>query len=583
MTGRTPKFDRAIEEYFANLKLDERGGQWRTCRFSGEKFYVRPEDVEFYRKIKVPLPTLSPSERWRRRAAYLPSYQFFKVKSALDGKPLISVYPAPTPFKIYDHQKWFSDAWDPLEYGTLPASGNNFFSEFRKLQLEVPRPNLNTDTSNVNSDYTNNSAYLKNCYMTFDSVQAENLYYCESVPWGKDCVDCWVGDYSDSSYKSWGTKLYKCAYCHYCYNCMESFFLYDCTNCEHCFMSSNLRNKKYYFYNQQLSKEEYEKRIEEINLGNYETFQKYLHEFEELKKNAIRKNTYNLRAVNSIGDFVIDSRDCFDVFFAIESEHLAYSQGLYKSRDSYDTTFALGGELLYEFLGTAASDRNYAVKFSSMINSSRNLEYCDLCLNSHDCFGCIGLRNKSFCIFNKQYAEDEYWARVDEIKTAMLERGEYGEFFPPLLSAFPYRASFATAYPGFDNFEEVKQYGYQIQEIPELTESVVSLEVLPSSKLPLDIKDADDSILDKVILDEEHNKKFRIARYELEFYRKYNLPLPRIHWFPRMNQWRKDFDLRLRFFERPCARCGKMMQTTYAPDRPEKNVWCEACYLQEII
>ena len=261
MDAKTLQFDKTIGEYFSNLVLDEKGGQWRTCRFSGEKFYVRPEDVEFYRKIKVPLPTLSPSERWRRRAAHSASYQFFKVPSALDGRLIISVYPPATPFKIYPHEKWFSDEWDPLTFGSAFNPRDSFFDTFQKLQQEVPRPNLNTDSSNVNSDYTHNSAYLKNCYMTFESMQAENLYYCEAVPWGKDCIDCWVGDYSDSSYKSWGTKLYKCVYCHYCYDTLESYFLYDCVNCEHCFMSSNLRNKKYYFYNQQLTKEEYEKRL----------------------------------------------------------------------------------------------------------------------------------------------------------------------------------------------------------------------------------------------------------------------------------------------------------------------------------
>lgn len=195
----------------------------------------------------------------------------------------------------------------------------------------------------------------------------------------------------------------------------------------------------------------------------------------------------------------------------------------------------------------------------------------------------MGLRNKSFCIFNTQYTEDAYWRIVDEIKVVMLERGEYGEFFPPEFSPFPYNGSLATAYQGFDNFEEAKRYGYGIEEIPESVEGAMNLEIIFSTKLPLDIKDVDDSILEKVILDEDNNKKFRITRYELEFYRKYNLPLPRIHWFPRMNQWRKDFDLRLRFFERPCGHCGKIMQTTYAPDRPEKNVWCEECYLGETI
>lgn len=47
--SKTPNFDKALNDYFSKLELDDkggsppRGGQWRTCRFSGEKFYVRPE------------------------------------------------------------------------------------------------------------------------------------------------------------------------------------------------------------------------------------------------------------------------------------------------------------------------------------------------------------------------------------------------------------------------------------------------------------------------------------------------------------------------------------------------------------
>src|SRR3989344_5866418 len=97
--SKTPKFDQALEKYFSDLKLDERGGQWRICRFSGEKFYVRPEDIGFYKKIKVPLPTLSPKERIRRKLAFLNSYNLFKVNSAFSGKSLISQYPPTTPYK----------------------------------------------------------------------------------------------------------------------------------------------------------------------------------------------------------------------------------------------------------------------------------------------------------------------------------------------------------------------------------------------------------------------------------------------------------------------------------------------------
>src|SRR3989338_4635463 len=126
MQSKTPNFDRALDGYFSKLELDKKGGQWRVCRFSGEKFYVRPEDVEFYKKIRVPLPTLSPNERRRRRCAAHNSYTLFKKVSAYSGKKIVSIYSPRSPFKIYEHQVWYSDRWDPFEYARDYEVGQSF-------------------------------------------------------------------------------------------------------------------------------------------------------------------------------------------------------------------------------------------------------------------------------------------------------------------------------------------------------------------------------------------------------------------------------------------------------------------------
>jgi hypothetical protein len=605
MVSKTPQFDKALDEYFAKLELDEkgghaerdfmdeertlsvppysrarRGGQWRTCRFSGEKFYVRPEDVEFYKKIRVPLPTLSPSERIRRRLAYAPGYEFSKVKSGATGKEVVTVYSPRTPFKIYEHHIWFSPEFDPSYYAAEVDLTRTFFDQWRRLQLIVPRPNLNTDHTNVNSDYTNNSFKLKNCYFTFDALEGENLYYFECCERNKECVDCWSCNGSDSCYQSWGDNLFKCFFVHNSQNCLESYFLFDCRNCEHCFMSSNLRNKKYCFFNEQLTKEEYEKQVKKINLGDYRVLQKYIEQFRSLRVTAIRKPVIGERAINSYGSWIFDSRDCYYVHYAYDSERVAYSIGFGRSRDSYDLLGGNNSELCYE-LSVTQSENNYGVKFSSFVNESRNLEYCDLCRNCHDCFGCIGLTDKSFCIFNKQYTEEEYWKRIDEIKTVALRRGEYGEFFPPEYSPFPYNFSIVSAYPGYEDIDVARRYGYQFEKMAKPLPASNENAIL-SEQLPPDIKNVDNSILNAVILDTLSQKKFRIAKYELDFYRMHNFPLPRTHPIIRMAQWRKDLDLRLRFYDLVCAKCGKAIQSMYAPDRPEKNIWCESCYLKEL-
>ncbi|MDP3784467.1 MAG: hypothetical protein Q8R12_00045, partial [bacterium] len=302
MTSKTPNFDKALDEYFSKLELEEKsgpspagaasareGGQWRTCRFSGEKFYVRPEDIAFYKKIRVPLPTLSPNERLRRRAAYFNTHTLFKNTSAFSGKDIISIYPpnypTPKPYKIYEHQAWFGDKWDPLFYGRSFDFMRNFFEQFYQLQVDIPRPNLYTDSSNINSDYTNTSVRLKNCYLTYNSLDGENLYYFDCCTNNRDCVDCDSMFSSEITYGCLkGMKLYKCFFCELSENCIDSYFLYDCRNCTNCFGGINLRYKKYIFFGEQLTKEEYENKLASINLGDYLVLEEYKKKFAEFKK-----------------------------------------------------------------------------------------------------------------------------------------------------------------------------------------------------------------------------------------------------------------------------------------------------------
>ncbi len=125
MLSKTPKFDQALKEYFARLKLDDKGGQERICRVSGQKFYVRPEDIAFYKKIGVPLPTLSPQERMRRKIAFINIGNLFYGRSAKTGKRIISAYPPNTKYQIWEHQIW-NDA-DFSDLGIEYDANENFF------------------------------------------------------------------------------------------------------------------------------------------------------------------------------------------------------------------------------------------------------------------------------------------------------------------------------------------------------------------------------------------------------------------------------------------------------------------------
>lgn len=581
MNPKAPKFNQAIAAYYDKLILDERGGQFRNCRFSGEKFYVYPEDIAFYKMIGAPLPTLSPKERMRRKLAFNNSYNLYKVNSAHSGKSIISQYPPGTPFKIYEHLVWYGDALDALSHGIAWNSKENFFDQFSRLQRHVPRPNLFVDQTNIDSPYTNASTSLKNCYLVFESMELENCLYCIMGMSSRELVDCFTVFHSEQSYDCFESDhLYQCRSVAYSKNCIESTLLYDCRNCEHCFGCVNLRNRKYCFFNEQLMKEQYETKLLSFNLGHRETFQKLKSEFELIKRKAIYKENHNEQSVNSTGDYLKHCKNCLDSFYMIAAENIRYSIGGMKVKDSYDVVGGSGTSLSYE---SWAGVQNYGIRYSVNVDDEcRDLEYCDLCITCQNCFGCIGLRNKKYCIFNTQYDEENYWRIVDEIKMTMLASGEYGEFFPPQLMPIPYNISLATSYAGYDDVETAKQYGYAIQHIEE-RETMVSGKMMSADDLPQDINDVKDDMLDVIIDDHKNNKKFQITKSELDFYRRYHIPLPQEHPLVRLGNMRKKFGPIMNiFYERRCAKCGKSMQTSYAPECPE-TVYCEQCYQREIV
>jgi len=61
-------------------------------------------------------------------------------------------------------------------------------------------------------------------------------------------------------------------------------------------------------------------------------------------------------------------------------------------------------------------------------------------------------------------------------------------------------------------------------------------------QLPDNIKDVGEDILDKIILCEKTWRPFRLQKGEYEFYKKYLLPIPRVH---------PDVRFQERFEERP--------------------------------
>jgi len=100
--------------------------------------------------------------------------------------------------------------------------------------------------------------------------------------------------------------------------------------------------------------------------------------------------------------------------------------------------------LAYETDNSFNSSKVYFT--SSVAFHSNNVLYSDTCHACKDCFGCVGIRHKQYCIFNKQYSQEEYEQLVPKIIEHMKQTGERGEFFPTDMSIFGYNETEAQTY-----------------------------------------------------------------------------------------------------------------------------------------
>jgi hypothetical protein len=203
--------------------------------------------------------------------------------------------------------------------------------------------------------------------------------------------------------------------------------------------------------------------------------------------------------------------------------------------------------------------------------------YCDHCFTCTNCFGCIGLRHKDYCILNRQYSKEEYEKLAPGIIENMKQGGEWGEFFPVELSPFAYNETVAHEYYPIEK-DEVLKRGWKWRdkkdEIPKV-EKIIS-----ASQLPDTIEEIPDDVLNWAIKCEETDRPFKIVKQELEFYRKMKLPIPHLHPDERHKR-RMALRNPRKLWARTCDKCKKEIQTTYSPERPEK-VFCEECYLAEV-
>ena len=182
----------------------------------------------------------------------------------------------------------------------------------------------------------------------------------------------------------------------------------------------------------------------------------------------------------------------------------------------------------------------------------------------------------------------------------MKKTGEYGEFFPVSISPFGYNETQGQVYMPMTKNEALEKGLKWEDRVP----GTFGKETIKPEDIPDGIKNIPDSITKEVLKCESCSKNYNIVSKELEFYRRENIPIPRlcpdcrykrrIALRPPRKLWHRacqcagvqsDNKVYKNTIEHPHHgkdHCPNEFETSYSPDRKE-IVYCEKCYQAEVV
>lgn len=570
MPSRTPLFDDALRAHLAQLAPGT-----RLCPESGQSWELTADMLKRCQTYGIPPSTLAPLTRLQHTRVFMCGPDFY-LRATSDGKRLITTYDPDSPVSLISSKDWNLKQRNDefMQYGQPVDPARPFFEQWRAFSNAVPRPALLQDAVSENSDWSAFCIEVQNDYYGYSCSNSSDCLYCEYEGGCQNSVDLTACDRASWSYDCVRSDdISQVVWSERCFQSVNLTFCLNCDNCQDCFGCSNLKNKRYCFLNEQLTKEDYAERLAQIDLGD----SRVVHEWKtriqhEVWQHAERRAVFTLNTERSHGDDLIGSRDVEGVSLG-ECERTYNAFGMFQAKDCSDIIGCLYTERCHYAQHLV---NGYDVRFSSFCTRCVDVEYSEYLTDCEHCFGCIGLSKKKYCIFNIQYTEDEYWRLVDALKTAMLQRGEYGEFFPYDCSLIAYNSSNADIFFPLTK-QEIERRGarwFDFAQHQALNPPTQTISVLPTK-----LADTTDAVLTQTFACEKSGRLYRIVKPELEWHRKFNLALPRLHPTIRRKQ-RSNEMYTLDFSPVTCPECGTSTETRIPLSRGYR-ILCEACYCRK--
>lgn len=551
----------------------------KICTKCNTNFTVDQDDQSFYQKMQVPIPNVCPDCRFMMRSLFRNETNLYSGRKCdLCSKSIVTMYNPKLPYTIYCYDCFYSEHWDPKSYATDYDESRPFIEQMKDFLIKVPKICLYLSVGygeNVHSEYVNMSSGCKNCYLVFNTGPAEEVLYSRGMRKGFDSSDLYFGFSTDRCYES--INIQESAGVSHGQNvssCVDSHFLLNCSGLTNCFGCVNLRNKSNYFFNEQLSPDEYKSRVGEI-LGSFEKIQEAKKKFEAFVLQFSRRANNNLKTIDSTGDYLSECKNVKESYEIFQSEDCKYLFSSKLIKDSMDVIgYGTNCEKLLDCVATGFCSNTIGTYGAE---NSNNILYGFYIRDCQDCIGCDALKHGKYAIFNKEYTKDEYERLRVKIIQELTDANLYGLMMPPELAPFAYNETIAQ-----DNMplskEEVLARGFRWEDDIQMTKGK---ETLQPEQIPDHIKEVSDSITNEILKCIDCERNYKITAQELLFYKKMTIPIPRMCFYCR----HKDRIVRrgpFKFFIRACSHCGESTHTNLT-EEVAPIMYCEKCYQQEVI
>ena len=499
----------------------------RTCVVTGKEFVITAAEQAHIAKFEalhpllrqgdIPLPIIDPSEFARQLQSYVTLMALFDSQSCISGASLITRYNPALGYKVCTTQEFWSDQVDNVTVGKDYDFSRPFFEQWNELLhacVLQPLVQINCE----NSRYVDSSSSLRNCYLCFGMGESEDCMYCLKTRYplrNRDCVDC-IGIVDCE-------LCYSCVHCdrsyacQHCVDCLDSYQCFgskDLIGCKYCFGCVGLRQAEYVIFNQVVGKDAYESFIVEANLGSYQSRVQYLEKCQAfVGQSAILFDTLK-NCDRSSGRYLDHCKNAYQCQFGENLEDCGWSTGAF-GKDIWR------GEVYKGELGYQSAILSGRLGFCNSINTGSENFYSYMIFGSNSCFGCAMLKQKSYCILNKQYSKQEYEELVPRIIAHMKSTGEWGKFLPEQYA------------PHFYEETQAGEMGGRRAEVrgQRLAANSIGDFVTMSDH----IQDVDlESLAIQTFRCVLTGKPFKMVMQELRFYGGQNIPLPRVHWQERL-------------------------------------------------